>query len=189
VRGFLLVSLVAIAALIADQRYVGNRRWIAAGMILLAVTTFLATLTARSEAAFPGEPGKIAFDSTRDGNTEIYVMNADGSEQTRLTNELAIDRDAAFSADGRRIAFVSERDGNSEVYVMNADGSGQTRLTNNTAADFQPAFSPDGRIAFMSDRGLQGDMEIYVMNADGSGLRRLTRNPEWELAPLWSPVP
>src|SRR4029450_11877873 len=114
VRRFLVVSPVAVAALIADQRYVGNRRWIAAGMSLLAVTTFLATLTARSEAAFPGEPGKISFDSTRDGNTEIYVMNADGSGQTRLTNELAIDRDAAFSADGRRIAFGRDRSGSTE---------------------------------------------------------------------------
>ena len=99
---FLLVSLAAVAAVIADQRYVGNRRglWIAAGLSLLTVTSFLATLSSRSEAAYPGEPGKISFDSTRDGNTEIYVMEADGSGQTRLTNELAIDRDAAFSPDG-----------------------------------------------------------------------------------------
>jgi dipeptidyl aminopeptidase/acylaminoacyl peptidase len=106
---------------------------------LVAVAALLAValgLGERASAVVPGVNGKISFDSTRDGNTEIYVMNADGSEQTRLTNELAIDRDAAFSPDGRRIAFVSERDGNSEVYVMNADGSGQTRLTNNTAADF-----------------------------------------------------
>src|SRR4029453_9688246 len=95
----LRISLVGVLALIADRRYVGNGRWlwIAAGLSLLAVTLALATLTARSEAAFPGEPGKISFDSTRDGNTEIYVMNADGSGQTRLTNELAIDRDAAVS--------------------------------------------------------------------------------------------
>jgi WD40-like Beta Propeller Repeat len=78
----------------------GRRLWIAAGLSLVAAALALATVTARSEAAFPGQPGKISFDSTRDGNTEIYVMNADGSEQTRLTNELAIDRDAAFSPDG-----------------------------------------------------------------------------------------
>src|SRR5215213_8887457 len=108
-----------------DQQHVGDRRrpWIAAGLSLLAVTVSLATITADSEAAFPGTPGKISFDSTRDGNTEIYVMNADGSQPTRLTDNPAIDRDAAFSPDGRRIAFVSERDGNSEVYHMNADGS------------------------------------------------------------------
>jgi dipeptidyl aminopeptidase/acylaminoacyl peptidase len=173
-----------------DQLQVRDRRrlWISVGLGLLAAVLALAAITARSEAAFPGEPGKISFDSTRDGNTEIYVMNADGSEQTRLTNELAIDRDAAFSPDGRRIAFVSERTGNSEVWVMNADGSQPTQLTTNTAADFQPAFSPDGqRIAFMSDRGLQGDMEIYVMDADGSGETRLTNNVSFEGQPTFSP--
>src|SRR4029450_9959694 len=85
--------------------YVGNRRrlWIAAGLSLLTVASFLATLSSRSEAAFPGEPGKISFDSTRDGNTEIYVMNADGSGQTRLTNELAIDRDPPVSPDAHEL--------------------------------------------------------------------------------------
>jgi dipeptidyl aminopeptidase/acylaminoacyl peptidase len=164
-----------------------GRLCVVAGLAVLALTASLATFTARGEAAFPGEPGKISFDSTRDGNTEIYVMNADGSQPTRLTDNPAIDRDAAFSADGRRIAFVSERDGNSEVYVMNADGTGQTRLTNNAAEDFQPAFSPDGRIAFMSNRGLQGDMEIYVMNADGTGETRLTNNTSFEGQPTYSP--
>jgi dipeptidyl aminopeptidase/acylaminoacyl peptidase len=172
------------------QQHVGNRRslWIAATLGLLAITGSLATFAARSEAAFPGTPGKISFDSTRDGNTEIYVMNADGSQPTRLTDNPAIDRDAAFSPDGRTIAFVSDRDGNSEVYVMNADGSGQTRLTNNTADDFQPAFSPDGsKIAFMSNRGVQGDMEIFLMNADGSGETRLTNNTSFEGQPTFSP--
>jgi dipeptidyl aminopeptidase/acylaminoacyl peptidase len=166
----------------------GRRRSVAAGLGVLAVALPLAVLSAPGEAAFPGATGKISFDSTRDGNTEIYVMNADGSNQTRLTNSPAIDRDAAFSPGGGRIAFVSDRDGNSEVYVMSADGSNQTRLTNNAAEDFQPAFSPDGnRIAFMSDRGLQGDMEIYVMNADGSGETRITNNTSFEGQPTFSP--
>ncbi|MGH2983228.1 MAG: DUF5050 domain-containing protein [Solirubrobacterales bacterium] len=167
----------------------GRRLCSVAGLAALALAVSLATLTTRGEAAFPGEPGKISFDSTRDGtNPEIYVMNADGSEPTRLTDNPAIDRDAAFSPGGGRIAFVSERDGNSEVYVMNADGSEQTRLTTNIAEDFQPAFSPDGnKIAFMSNRGSQGDMEIYVMNADGSGETRLTDNLAFEGQPTFSP--
>ena len=65
--------------------------------------------------------GRIAFDSLRDGNGEIYVMNADGSGQTRLTDDPGFDGSASWSPDGSRIAFQSFRDGdaNPEIYVMN----------------------------------------------------------------------
>ena len=102
-------------------------------------------------------------------------MNADGSEQRRLTRNAAYDRPAGLVARRtRRIAFVSRRDGNSEVYVMNADGSGQRNLTRNAAFDNRPAWSPDGqKIAFVSGQGR--DAVVYVMNADGSGQRSLTQ--------------
>ncbi len=129
---------------------------------------------------------RIAFGSDRDGNREIYVMNADGSGVIRLTDNDAIDSGPAWSPDGRRIAFSSTRDGSFEVYVMNADGSGVTRLTDNDAFDWHPAWSPDGRhIAFDSDR--DGNWEIYVMNADGSGVTRLTYNGAADGSPAWSP--
>jgi Concanavalin A-like lectin/glucanases superfamily/WD40-like Beta Propeller Repeat/HYR domain len=129
---------------------------------------------------------RIAFDSTRDGNYEIYVMNADGTNQTRLTNNSAIDARASISADGNRIAFGSNRDGNYEIYVMNADGSGQIRLTNNLADDFIPNFSPDGsKIAFESVR--DGNFEVYVMNADGTNQTRLTNNLTRDGNPAFSP--
>ena len=105
--------------------------------------------------------------SQRDGNPEIYVMNADGSNQLRLTFNTAFDGDPAFSRGGEKIAFMSFRDGNAEIYVMNVDGSSQTRLTNSAGADIQPTFSPDGsKIAFVSER--TGHLAIWVMNADGS---------------------
>jgi dipeptidyl aminopeptidase/acylaminoacyl peptidase len=130
--------------------------------------------------------GRIAYVSGRDGNPEIYVMNADGDGRTRLTNNTAYDWIPAWSPDGTRIAFVSDRDGNYEIYVMNADGGGRTRLTNNTAEEWIPAWSPDGtRIAFVSDR--DGNGEIYVMNADGSGVTRLTNNAADDEDPAWSP--
>ena len=86
--------------------------------------------------------GKIAFVSDRDGALEIYVMNADGSDLARLTDNSADDSSFAWSTDGTRIAFASNRDGNYEIYVMNADGSGQTNLTDNPAVDGGPAWSP-----------------------------------------------
>ena len=113
-------------------------------------------------------------------------MNADGSNQTRLTNNPAIDISPSFSPDGSKIAFVSNRDGNQEIYVMNADGSNQTRLTNNSAVDELPSFSGDGsKIAFRSNR--DGNVEIYVMNADGSNQTRLTNNTAFDDGPSFSP--
>jgi len=129
---------------------------------------------------------RIAFVSDRDGDFEIYRMNADGSGQTNLTNHSGQDYEPAWSPDRTKIAFVSSRDGNYEIYVMNADGTGQTRLTNNGVGDFDPAWSPDGvKIAWASDR--DGNYEIYVMNADGTGQTRLTNNGAGETYPAWSP--
>jgi Tol biopolymer transport system component len=106
------------------------------------------------------------------GNREIYVMNADGSGQRRLTHSAAYDAEPAWSPDGRKIAFRSGRDGNREIYVMNADGNGKRNLTRNPARDGSPSWSPDGRrIAFVSNR--DGRLEAHVMNADGSGQRSL----------------
>jgi uncharacterized repeat protein (TIGR01451 family) len=160
----------------------GNRLGVA---VVVAVLGSLFGPVSLADAAFPGAVGKIAFVSDRDGNDEIYVMNANGSGQTRVTNNSADDREPASSPNGARIAFVSNRNGNDEIYVMNTDGSGLTRLTNNSAADEAPAWSPDGtKIAFDSDRN--GSTEIYVMNADGSGQTRLTSNG-FDLDPAWSP--
>lgn len=137
--------------------------------------------------AFPGDNGKIAFESSRDGQPEIYVMSADGSGQTRLTTSSA-SAHAAWSPDGSQIAFMSSRDGNEEIYVMDSDGSNQVRLTTTAAIELQPAWSPDGtQIAFGRDPdGNDETSEIHVMNADGSGQVSLTTGA-YEYHPAWSP--
>jgi Tol biopolymer transport system component/formylglycine-generating enzyme required for sulfatase activity len=132
--------------------------------------------------------GQIAFESDRDGNWEIYVMNADGSDPRRLTDHSAVDWSPAWSLDGSQIAFVSNRDAKWGIYVMNADGSDPHNLIPSTF-DSSPARSPDGsQIAFVSE-GRGSGWEIYVVNADGSHLRRLTDNSVDDnyYSPPWSP--
>ena len=134
--------------------------------------------------AVTGEPSRIAFRSDRDGNSEIYIMNADGSALMRLTNDPAFDFWPRLSPDGTQIAFGSRRNDATDVYVMTADGSNVTRLT--TEGGTEPSWSPDGRqILFTSTR--DGNSEIYVMNADGSAPARLTNDPSADESPNWSP--
>lgn len=141
-----------------------------------------------AESHIPDPPGKIAFASDRDGNFEIYVMNADGGGLTRVTDNPAEDTHPTWSSDGTRLAFVSNRDGNKEIYVVNADGGGATNLTNNPAEDISPAWSQsltNQRIAFVSHR--DGNDEVYLMNPDGTNQTNFTQNVADDNDPAWSP--
>ena len=145
----------------------------------------------------------VLFETNRDGNAEIYIMNPDGTQQTNLTNDPSADYNPVWSPDGTKIAFNSDRDGNGEIYVMGADGSDPTNLTNHADDDWFPVWAPNGgKIAFMTDRESTGppilnnspkiiiplfDIEIFVMNADGSGQTNLTNDPAWDGYPSWSP--
>ena len=117
---------------------------------------------------------RIAFASDRDGNFEIYEMDADdGGNLVRLTNNSAQDTGPAYAPDGR-IVFVSDRDGNPEIYIMNANGSNQIRLTNNAVVDTAPTVNPLGnRIAFESGP-LAGPRNIFTMNLNGTGVTQHT---------------
>jgi Tol biopolymer transport system component len=129
---------------------------------------------------------EILFASLRDGNMEIYVMNADGSGQRRLTTSPGVDDQPVWSPDRTKIAFRSFRNGLSDIYVMNADGSDPRRLTVDPSRAAVPDWSPDGtRIAFESGRN--GPPDIYVINPDGSGVTRVTTNPTADQRPSWSP--
>jgi hypothetical protein len=99
----------------------------AAGVLLLIIVA----LVEPAGAACPSQNGKIAFDSTRHGNSEIYTMNPNGTALDRLTNHTASDSEPAWSPDGNRIVFVSTRHGNNEIYAMNPNGQALKRLTNN----------------------------------------------------------
>jgi Tol biopolymer transport system component len=129
---------------------------------------------------------RLAFTSTRDGNEEIYVYDADSGAQTRITFDPARDRDPAWSPDGTRLVFESLRDGNQELYVVSAAGGVPTRLTSDPADDRQPAWSTTGTIAFASNR--TGEFDVYSMAEDGSGVRRLTQAPGLDADPTWAPL-
>lgn len=151
----------------------------------LPTTPVDAPRLSRGTGEHGGIPLSIAFPTARDGNREIYLMNPDGSDQTRLTFHPAEDFVPDWSPNGRQLAFVSTRDGNQEVYRMNADGSEQTNLTGHPAIDGGPVFSPNGKqIAFMSRR--DGNWELYLMNADGSEVTRLTEHAGADQWPDWS---
>ena len=114
----------------------------------------------------------------RDGsNTEIYVMNADGTGLTRLTDDPGGDRRTRLVARRLedRLRLGPRRQLQLEIYVMNADGTARRASPTTAASDVEPAWSPDGsKIAFASDR--DGNWEIYVMNADGTAQTRLTND-------------
>jgi Tol biopolymer transport system component len=130
---------------------------------------------------------RIAFTSDRDGDKNIYVMETDGTNQHRLTDDPSWDWSPAWSLDGR-LAFYSARDGNIEVYVMNGDGSDQHNVSQHPDRDswpynnHPPSWSPDGRLAFYSNRD-EGRYEIYVVEADGSSLQELD---VCGMSPVWS---
>jgi TolB protein len=157
--------------------------------LVCACAIGLAIAPSTANASFPGRNGKIAFHTNRDsGNFEIYTMNSDGTNPTRLTTASGNDLTPKWSPDGSKIAFVSIRDGNYEIYTMNSDGTNQTRITTNPAQDVQPAWSPDGsKIVFGTTR--DGNEEIYTMNSNGTNQVRLTTtaNTVTDGFPTWSP--
>lgn len=146
--------------------------------------------------AVTSDRSRIVFVSDREGpdpsgdrgNQEVYIMNADGTQQKRLTNAKGMDTNPALSPDGQRVAFTSARSGKLEIFVMNVDGTTPRQLTNFTSRGLgaaEPAWSPDGkRIAFRSHFARR---EIYLINVDGTGLVKLGTDDAAASVPAWSP--
>ncbi len=129
---------------------------------------------------------RMAISVNREGNPEIYVGPADGSNLRRLTNNTAADVSPVFNSGCSQIAFVSDRDGSPQVFVMSADGGGQRRVTNSGDYNQTPAWSPDGStIAYSSRQG--GSFDIFTVSASGGRPRRLTEGQGSNTDPTFSP--
>lgn len=160
----------------------------AAGLLLIL------TVAKPAEAAFPGENGKIAFTRISGDywESDLYLIDPDGTNPTRITDQPGSDTQPTLSPDGTKVAFVSDRGGaGSDIYVMKASPEGPNnqpvRLTNDADPDVFPTFSPDGaEIAYRG--GSFEENQIYAMSAiDGSGKRALTNDPVNKREPAWSP--
>jgi Tol biopolymer transport system component len=144
-----------------------------AGLIVVSMT--FPARTVAGNPAFPGAPGRIAFQSTGAGSWDVFTMNPDGSDIVDLTNSPTADEyDPVWSPGGRQIAFWTDED----IWVMNADGSNLHPLTA-TSANRAPAWSPDalaerlGRDAELGgDRGDRGPLAHCRMGFPLSGFRQ-----------------
>ena len=126
---------------------------------------------------------KIVFVSNRDGNSEIYIMNPDGSGQMNLTRHRGNDYSPAWSPTGKQILFASDRAGKiSDLYVMDTDGGGVRRVFGKKVERRHPAWSPDGeQIAYY--RVDRGEVAIYTASIDGGAEKRIAIG----MHPAWAP--
>jgi len=163
-----------------------------------------------AEATITRDGKHIVFTSTRNGDLDIYTMDADGKNVKQLTHELVYDGGPFWSYDGTKIVYRAEhpqtpeqiadykdllgkgliRPGNLEIWVMNADGSNKHQITHNGAANFAPYWLPDGkRIIFASNQAdpKNGrDFDLYIINEDGSGQQRITFHPDFDGFPMFT---
>jgi Tol biopolymer transport system component len=166
---------------------------------LTPTATFTPTVTS---TAIGGGGGKIAFTSERNGAPEIYVINPDGSNLIKLTNDITPKYAPSWSPDGKKIVFGTNDNDSASLYIMNGDGSNPMKLidTNDIStydqatSDWQfggsPVWSPDGtKIAFRVSYYIGccfSNSYIHVVNADGNDLVGSTALPIWERF-VWSP--
>ena len=133
-----------------------------------------------------GPGNRIAFETDRSGDPEVWTMAADGTDPKQVTRHDGWDGDPDWSPDGTQITYASERGDDTEIFVTSADGRDTIQVTRNDGDDDGPAWSPDGRlIAFESDA--RGPWDVWVARPDGSGVRRVTHSPGYDEYPDWTP--
>jgi TolB protein len=133
----------------------------------------------------------ILFASDRNGTTQLYTIQPDGSKLTRITNLPAIRGRSDWSPDGQYIVTYSGEAWQRELYIMYSGGSDVRQLSPSGGNSQGPSFSPDGRwvafTAYFDHFGDEHGCEIYIIRVDGSDLRRLTNNDYCDYQPRWGP--
>jgi len=130
--------------------------------------------------------GKIAFVTKLSGNKEIFVMDYDGRNPQRVTNNGSININPDFAPSGREIIYTSYKKGNPDLYRRELFTGFEARISARPGLNAMGAYAPDGnRIALVMTK--DGNSEIYLIAKDGKELARLTRNPAIDVSPAWSP--
>jgi TolB protein len=138
------------------------------------------------DPAWSPDGRSMAFASSRDGSSHIFVMKANGSGTSRLTSTKADDVHPSWSPDGKSIVFA--RGKFARIYVIGRNGLGLRRLTDDGAWETTPSWSPDGRwIAYVRRQPGQSIREIWLVRPDGSERHQLTRLGASTYSPTWSP--
>jgi len=171
---------------VKSGRFIFGKRYQSAKSLLRLVAHKMADEVMKIYGERPVFTSKIVFISDRDGNDELYMMDYDGQNQTRLTFNRIIDYMPAWSADGKKIAYTSYRGFEAGLYIYNPyEGARKEVMTKGT--NFAPAFSFDGKkMAFCSTRE-EGNSEIYVATSNGTSVKRVTFNNAIDTSPSWSP--
>ncbi len=123
--------------------------------------------------------------SEREGQSDIWLVNADGSAAVRLTRSGAVDANPAWSPDSSQLAFVSTRDGNAEIYLADLASGEERNLTNSPFDENYPAWSLDGN--WLAFSRYTTNNEIFVMTVDGNYITNLTNHSSSDWAPVWTP--
>lgn len=160
---------------------------IAGAALAIAVFTHATVAPVDDASARPAQAGSlVAFQSDRDGDSEIWVVSDNGSGLRRLTNNKDADATPAWTPDGESIIFASSRRGNWDLWRMDADGGNPVQLTFTKGDEFDPVVSPDGRrVAYESDA--LGNWDIYVLDLRTRQAENLSQSVRRDQDPTWSP--